>query len=116
MNFRSSRVTFDTPGTATIALPFTPTGVMAFVSPKGTTDSQNHSGQGAADGSLQNCTTTDAGGSRGYNDRIISIRESVSGTWTEVLRVEFVSFGTNQITFNVVTANSNYQAYMRYFG
>lgn len=111
--FRSSRTTFGSTGSTTIALPFTPVGVQIFVSPKGVPDTATHLSQGAADGSLQNCTFTGGtDGSKGFNDRVISMWEA----GVEVLRVDFTSFGTNQITFNVVTANVNYQAYMRYIG
>jgi hypothetical protein len=115
--FRSSRTTFATTGAISIALlPFTPVGLEVFVAPNGASDSQCHISHGAADGTLQNCLTTFGGGSRGYNDRIISHWENISGTWTEVLRVEFVSFTANTANFNVVTANVNYQAYMRFIG
>lgn len=112
MQFRSSRTSFPTAGSTTIALPFTPVGVEIFVGPKGTTDTAQHFSEGAADGTLQNCISMSSAGTKGYNDRVISQWEAGA----EVFRVDFTSFGVNQITFNVVTANSNYQAYMRYFG
>lgn len=114
MNFRSSRTTFGIAGPTSIFLPFTPTGVMVFVGPKGTsnTDSAQHICHGAADGSLQNCISVSSAGTKGYGDRLISHWEGGS----EVLRVNFVSFGTNQINLDVITPNSQYQVYMRYMG
>ena len=112
MSFRASRVTFDTAGPVIIALPFDPDGVMVEVGSKKTADTENHRSSGAAGGGLQNCLSDSSTGSRGFNDRVISHWEGGS----EVLRVNFTSFGTNQITFDVITPNSNYFAYMRYMG
>jgi hypothetical protein len=112
MAFRASRKTFTTGGTTSIPLPFTPNGVMIFVAPKGSSDTVQHFSHGAAGDGLQNCIFVGPDGSKGYGDRVISMWES----GVEVLRVDFVSFDTNGITFDAVTPNSNYQAYMRYLG
>lgn len=114
MAFRASRKTFNTAGTVSIPLAFNPDGVMIFVAPKGTsnTDTVQHFSHGAAGDGLQNCIFVGPDGSKGFGDRVISMWESGS----EVLNVQFVSFDVNGITFNVVTPNNNYQAYMRYIG
>lgn len=43
------------------------------------------------------------------NDRLVSVWERISGTLTEVVRVNFDSFTSTQFKYNVITANSNYQ-------
>lgn len=122
-NFRASRSTIPgVVGIQTITLPFTPYAVEIFTGPAGSTENVNSISHGAADGERQNCITTFNDGTnnvtKGYNDCIISVWRMVGSpaVLTEVYRVAFDSFGTNEAKFNVITASTSYQSYFRFWG
>ena len=50
------------------------------------------------------------------SDRIVSHWERVGGVMTEVLRVNLNSFTPTQFKFDVITANPNYQLFIRIRG
>lgn len=72
--------------------------------------------QGDVDsGGSQSCNTffVNPNTRRSYSDKVIEVWEHVGSTWTVVLEASFHSFITDGFKLNVVTANSDYQVFVR---
>ena len=114
MAFWCVNATLSSTGTNTLTgFPFQPVGAIITVSSKNGSDGTVNFSEGTCDGTHQSVRSIfqDASGSKSIrsNTKCVSHYERVSGTISEVLAASFSSFTSDGISFNVTTANSNYQ-------
>lgn len=110
-----------TTGVKTITPGFQPQEADITVSSQfGTTNTTLKYSYGSTDGTAQFNDSLFVDGTgrqcRSTTDRIVSVYERISGTLTEVLRVNLDSFTATQFKYNVSIANVNYQLKIRIRG
>lgn len=122
MPYYNTSITPNTVTTYTISCGFQPTALKITVGAKNGSDVTAHQSVGQCDNSgYSTCNTffQDGTGSKtfAYTDRLVSIRERVAGTVTEVGKATFNSFTATQAKFNVtVAAGTNYQYHVEVWG
>lgn len=101
---------------------FQPSYVRFTVSQKnGTTESFVHFSEGFTDGTNQSCHSlfydggSPAGSTQQYTDRLIDLKARVSGTLTDILVANFVSFDVDGVTVNFTAIASGYRVYVEAF-
>lgn len=116
MSYFAGTATYGT-GSKSVNVGFTPAWFRITVGPRvSTTEVSPRTSLGWTDGTNQWCHSTfsDSTGREqiAYSDRIVSQRERVSGTITEVLRANFVSFSGTTVNFDVITSPGTYRFYL----
>jgi hypothetical protein len=114
MAYYTGQITLDSSGTGvSFNLGGRPNWIKFRVGQKaGTTETCSHVCLGQCDGLYQYCTSTysDTSGATTVDSdtKVVSHRERVSGTITEVLQASFNSFYASGVKLNVTIPNSNY--------
>lgn len=114
LSYIRDTISHSTTGVKTMTTGFQPKEAELIVAPgPGTTAASIHFSLGRSDGTNQGCDsmTTDSGHlfQRRYNDRMVSISEWNGTAYVEVFQITFGSFTATTFTYNVVTADANYQ-------
>lgn len=114
MNYYRDTISHSTTGIKTTTTGFQPVEAELVVAPApGSALANIHFSLGRTDGTNQGCdsSATDTGHifQRRYNDRMVSISEWNGTAYVEVFKITFDSFTATTFTYNVVTADVNYQ-------
>lgn len=122
MGFVAGNTTFSTAGNKVINLgtPSTPTSVALIVQNKLATNegTLKHVSYGLTDGSTHSCIpyikngTNPSFSTELTGGTLVKVYEEIGGVNVVVLEVAFVSLSGSILTCNVITANSNYPAYL----
>lgn len=114
LSYIRDTISHSTTGIKTMTTGFQPIEAELIVAPgPGTTFSSVKFSLGRSDGTNQGCDsmTTDSGHlfQRRYNDRMVSISEWNGTAYVETFKITFDSFTATTFTYNVVTADANFQ-------
>lgn len=114
MAYFLTTVSHSTTGVKTINVGFQPISARITAGNKtGVADNCARKTTGVTDGTNQICDVeyldTTSGYTDRFSDRLVSVRERVAGTITEVVRANFDSFTATELKYNVTTANVNFQ-------